>query len=253
MTTIGFLSDLHMDSDGNPFPKLENSLTELEKSDADLIFVLGDVAGNAVAGEEENLDLSLIEDTKNLITENTDKEVIFVPGNHEKEYIEEFDQIYENKHYGFTQVKEENFIWLNTASKKVSGSRGELSQEQMEFLDSKLDELEEATLILHHPIHYRDLSHTYWWDKYPERAFCGNKKEINKLLDKHGNVRAVFNGHVHDYNHTDYKDIDHFTVAPFVSESRENGFDGSFAVAEINENIKVRMMNEKGALDSWKV
>lgn len=253
MATIGFISDLHIDSDGDPFPKLKESLSELEDSKVDLIFVLGDIAGNAVAGEEENLDLSLIKETKNFIAENTDKEVIFVAGNHEKEYIEEFEQIYGNKPYGITQVKGENLIWLNTASKKVSGSRGQLSHEQMRFLDSKLDDLEEASLILHHSIHYRDLSHTYWWDKYPERAFCGNKKEINKLLDKHGNVRAVFNGHIHDYNHTAYKDVDHFTVAPFVSESRKNGFEGSFGIAEINENIKVRMENEEGTLDSWKV
>ncbi|MCW8173178.1 hypothetical protein D8S78_18945 [Natrialba swarupiae] len=34
---------------------------------------------------------------------------------------------------------------------------------------------EPFTIFVHHPIHYYDVSNSYWWSTYPERAFCGNK------------------------------------------------------------------------------
>ncbi len=122
----------------------------------------------------------------------------------------------------------------------------------MEFLDRELSELEEALIFIHHPIHYRNVEDTYWFDVYPERAFCGNKKEINSIIESRGcDVKAVFNGHLHSRDHTLYRGRNHSTMPPFREEDR-GGFDGSYALVETDEEVEVGLMKRDTRIERWK-
>ena len=246
------ISDIHVlkENREETLQKLEETVSEIKSSEPDLVIVLGDMIGGQVTTgkttDEENEGMEEIQKIRQRI-EEIDAEKIFMLGNHEqdidrKEFSEEFSQ----RTYGLKQVGGENFLYLDSSAPELSGSRGQISREQLEFLDEKLREVEDAFLIIHHPIHFRDLSHSHYWDVYPERAFCGNKKEINNVIEKHGNVKMVFNAHIHDLDLTEFKDLKHFTNPPFISESREDGFNQYYTIAEIGENIDLTVQDPDG-------
>lgn len=259
MVRAAIISDIHL-TKGNreeALEHIEEVVEEIKSFRPEITIVLGDMIGGEttdVSGTDSEAEGGAeIKQIREKI-EELQSEVLYIRGNHEQ-YItqKEFSEIVEQDSYGLKQVKDENFVFLDSAAPELSGSRGQISEEQLEFLDETLEELEDAVLVIHHPVHYRDLSHTYWWPEYPERAFCGDKKEINKILEKHGNVKAVFNGHIHDTDHTSYKDLDHFTIAPFISESRQNGFKDAYALIEIDQYIDVEVLDGDGLRAGWKI
>ncbi|MFB6181186.1 MAG: metallophosphoesterase [Candidatus Nanohalobium sp.] len=251
---LAVISDIHITEDvkEKAFQKLEKTVPEIQSQNPDLVIVLGDMIGGAVTtGKEAPEETEGLEELRKVrdIIEEVDAETLYLRGNHEQDVEKhEFAEVFNQETYGVKQVKEENFIYLDSSAPELSGSRGQVSREQLDFLDEKLEELEDAFLIIHHPIHFRDLSHSYYWDVYPERAFCGNKKEINNVIEKHGNVKAVLNSHIHDLNLEEFKDNFHFTNPPFISESRDEGFYEYFSVMEAGEEIGLKVYGE-GELD----
>jgi 3',5'-cyclic AMP phosphodiesterase CpdA len=244
------ISDIHLleENREEALEALEETVERIDDKDPELVIVLGDMIGGVVTtgkeapeeaeGEEE------LREVKNRI-ESIEAETLYLTGNHEQDLgREKFQKIFEQETYGVKEVGGESFIYLDSSAPELSGSRGQISREQLDFLESKLEELEEAFLVIHHPIHFRDLSNSYYWDVYPERAFCGNKKEINNVIQEHGNVKAVLNAHIHDTDHTVFKSLDHFTNTPFISESREAGFNHAYAVMD-TEALEIEFYREE--------
>lgn len=251
------ISDIHVlkENREEAFQNLEETVSEIKSENPDLVIVLGDMIGGQVTtgktAEEEKEGVEELEKVREEI-ERIDAEKIYLLGNHEQDIEkEEFEKVFEQENYGHRKVKEENFIYLDSSAPELSGSRGQVSREQLDFLDEKLGELEETFLVIHHPIHFRDLSHSYYWDIYPERAFCGNKKEINNVIEKHGNVKMVFNAHIHDLDLTEFKALKHFTNPPFISESREEGFNQYYTIADIGESIDLEVKDSEGVFESF--
>jgi 3',5'-cyclic AMP phosphodiesterase CpdA len=248
------ISDIHLleENREEALEKLEETVERIQDKDPDLVIVLGDMIGGAVTtGKEAPEEAEGIEELREIRNriENIEAETMYLLGNHEQDIDKkEFTEVFGQDTYGVEQVEGENFIYLDSSAPELSGSRGQVSREQLEFLDEKLEELEDAFLVVHHPIHFRDLSHSVFWDVYPERAFCGNKKEINNVLQQHGNVKAVFNSHIHDLDLTEFKALNHFTNPPFISESREEGFNQYFTVAEFREEAEIEVYR-KGTLE----
>lgn len=241
------ISDIHLleENRETALEELEETVDRIDKKSPDLVIVLGDMIGGAVTtgkeAPEETEGIEELREIRNRI-EKIEAESLYLLGNHEQDIDKEkFTDVFEQDTYGVKQVKGENLIYLDSSAPELSGSRGQISREQLDFLDEKLTELEDAFLVVHHPIHFRDLSHSVFWDVYPERAFCGNKKEINNVIEKHGNVRMVFNAHIHDLDLTGYKGREHFTNPPFISENREEGFNLYYTLAEIGEGIDLEV------------
>jgi len=252
------ISDIHVMEENREeaFQQLEETVSEIKSENPDMVIVLGDMIGGQVttgkSADEENEGMEEIGKVREKI-EEIDAEKIYMLGNHEQDIDkQDFSEEFGQETYGLKQVKGENFIYLDSSAPELSGSRGQVSREQLDFLDEKLEELDETFLVIHHPIHFRDLSHSYYWDVYPERAFCGNKKEINNVIEKHGNVKMVFNAHIHDLDLTEFKDLKHFTNPPFISESREEGFNRSYTVVNVGEQISIRSFDEDGLKLDWK-
>jgi 3',5'-cyclic AMP phosphodiesterase CpdA len=250
------ISDIHLleENREEALEKLEETVERIQDKDPDLVIVLGDMIGGAVTtGKEEPEEAEGIEELREIRKriENIEAETLYLLGNHEQDIDKkEFTEVFGQDTYGVKRVEGENFIYLDSSAPELSGSRGQVSREQLEFLDERLEELEDAFLVIHHPIHFRDLSDSVFWDVYPERAFCGNKKEINNVLQQHGNVKAVFNSHIHDLDLTEFKDLGHFTNPPFISESREEGFSQYFTVSEILEETEIEVYRQ-GAFEEY--
>ncbi len=254
---VAIISDIHVteEVEKEAYRKLEETVSEIKSENPDLVIVLGDMIGGQVTTgkttDEENEGLEEIKKVRERI-EEIDAETIYLLGNHEQDIDKEkFSQEFEQDTYGVKTVKGQKFIYLDSSAPELSGSRGQISREQLDFLDEKLEELEEAFLVIHHPIHFRDLSHSYYWDVYPERALCGNKKEINNVIEKHENVNAVFNSHIHDLDLTEFKGLKHFTNPPFISESREEGFNQYYTVLDIEDGVEASVIKEDEIVQSF--
>ncbi|PSH02359.1 MAG: hypothetical protein BRC26_00960 [Nanohaloarchaea archaeon QH_8_44_6] len=257
MTSVAIISDIHIleENREKALQKLEETVGKIKQEEPDLTVVLGDMIGGKVTTgkevEEEEEGLTEILEVRKRI-EEIDSETIYLLGNHEQDLDKErFSEEFDQRPYGVKKVGGENFVYLDSSAPELSGSRGQVSREQLDFLDKKLEALENAFLIIHHPIHFRDFSHSYYWDIYPERAICGNKKEINNVIEKHGNVRMVFNSHVHDLDLTEFKGLKHFTNPPFISESRDKGFNQYYTVAEIEEGIELTVKDSESEVRSF--
>lgn len=257
---LAVISDIHLleENREQALKSLEETLEQIKQQGPDLVIVLGDMIGGAVTtgleAPEESEGMEELGEVRRRI-EEVDAETLYLAGNHEQDVgREEFAELFSQAAYGVKQVNGHNFVYLDSSAPELSGSRGQVSREQLEFLDETLEELGEAFLVIHHPIHFRDLSHSYYWDVYPERALCGNKKEINNVLQDHDNVRAVFNAHIHDLDLTKFKGLDHFTNPPFISESRDDGFNQYFTTVDINEEaLNIEIFKQGLKEDSFKI
>lgn len=256
---LAVISDIHLMEENREqaLQSLDETVEQIRRKNPDLVIVLGDMIGGAVTtgmeAPEEDEGLEELREIRERI-EVIDAETLFIAGNHEQDVgQEEFAEIFSQPAYGVKQVEGHNFVYLDSSAPELSGSRGQVSREQLEFLDETLEELGEALLVIHHPIHFRDISDSHFWDVYPERAFCGNKKEINNVLRDHDNVRAVFNAHIHDLDLTEFKGLDHFTNPPLISESREEGFNRYFTDVDIEEALDIEVFKQGQKEDSFKI
>lgn len=259
MVRVAVISDIHIMDENREeaFQRLEETVERIKNQDPDLTIVLGDmVGGNVTTGkkvDEEDEGLEEILRVREMV-EEIGSETVYLLGNHEQDIEkEEFSDKLDQRPYGVKEVGGENFIYLDSSAPELSGSRGQVSMQQLEFLDEKLGEVEEAFLVIHHPIHFRNLDHSYYWDIYPERAFCGNKKEINNVLEKHENVKVVFNSHIHDLDLTEFKGLKHFTNPPFISESREKGFNQYYTIADIGEEVELVVRDDEGVVKNFNI
>lgn len=254
------ISDIHLleENREEALRLLDQTVDEIERRGPELVIVLGDLIGGAVTtgieAPEEDEGLEELKEIRDRF-DGLEAEKLYVAGNHEQDVgSERFSNLFSQKNFGIREVGGENFVFLDSSAPELSGSRGQVSRNQLEFLDETLEELDEAFLIIHHPVHFRDLSHSYFWDVYPERAFCGNKKEINNILEKHDNVKAVFNAHIHDIDLTEYKGRPHFTNPPFISEDRKEGFNQYFTMVEVaEEDLDLEVFGEEDLMDSFSI
>lgn len=143
-------------------------------------------------------------------------------------------------------------MFLDSSAPWLPGARGEIDDDQFQYLESVADRGQDLVVFVHHPIHYHDVRDNYWFGEYPERAFCGNKKEVYSLLE--GSVRFTFNGHLHEVHHEGYRGADHFTIGSFNREVPDAGVTGTHAVARIEgDPIEVDVFDETGRTDAYRV
>ncbi|WP_165875264.1 metallophosphoesterase family protein [Natrarchaeobius chitinivorans] len=233
---IGVISDIHMRSGHRSEirRRLESTATHLREFDPDLIVVLGDV----IEEEDERTDAEHVE----LVDETLefDCPVRYLAGNHDPVTLsrERLEALFGNDLWGTRRIGDEKLVFLDTSAPWVEGSRGELTDEQLAFLREEIAAGEPVTIFVHHPIHYYDVSNSYWWATYPERAFCGNKKEVTDALDPEL-VRGTINGHTHENALTNYRGIEHVTLNAFSKETREKPVTGTYAEVVIDDTVAV--------------
>lgn len=245
MPTIGLIADLHRVEKhaGDVERMLDRVMGSLEATDH--VVVMGDLIGKGHTGtyeEDADRDRAQLERVVARI-ERFDVPATYLLGNHEVTALgpDEVADVFDQDPYGRFDIAGMDAVVLDSSAHFIKGSPGAVTPEQLDFLHDVLPDLDDALLFVHHPVHYHNVEDNPWWDVYPERAFCGNKKEINHVLGKHGGIRAAFNAHLHEHDHTRYRGLDHVTVEPFSRKTPGDGPTGAHAVVDVGDEIAVEM------------
>ncbi|MDY6768605.1 MAG: hypothetical protein SVW02_00675 [Candidatus Nanohaloarchaea archaeon] len=257
MAQIGLIADIHVQpgEEEEVYECFEEVLDSL--SEVDHLVLMGDLIGSGSVGNYEDTPAASAEMMSQIVqrAKAAAPPTTFLIGNHEVTDLstERVTEILGQEAYGQFDVGGEEAIVLDTSAPRLHGSRGEITDEQLDFLEDTLPDVEDALLFNHHPIHYHNVEDNVWWDVYPERAFCGNKKEINHIIDQHGGVRAVFNAHLHEHDHTVFNGLDHVTVEPFSRKRSGEGPTGAHAVVDTDDGITVRVRDFNGPIVEYNI
>jgi 3',5'-cyclic AMP phosphodiesterase CpdA len=94
---------------------------------------------------------------------------------------------------------EQHFIVLHTRERKDLDVS--LGPEQLAWLAADLQAHPGPVIVLmHHSAADQDLHGNRWFEGSPHICLVRERRELRRLLEAHGDVRAVFNGHLH-WNH----------------------------------------------------
>jgi 3',5'-cyclic AMP phosphodiesterase CpdA len=241
--TIAVLTDLHLGPthEDELFSILNDTLDRIQSHSPDQIIVLGDIIQETDVDTDERLLTDFVD-----CLDSTGISYQCLVGNHDIEKLsrEKFEAIIGHKSYQAV----ENKVFLDTGAPHLSHGRGEVSESQLEFLGAELPNLNEPIIFSHHPIHYHDIRDNRWFGRLPEAAFCGNKETVLDLLkDSKTNVAAVVNGHLHEWDYTEYRGVDHFTVDAFNKVPERKNESGGFALVERSERLHVTQYKGDGS------
>ncbi len=213
MKRIAFLTDVHLDEqfpiDNNVHSRknLETVLADISKQGITDIIFGGDI-GEASAHN---------------YFFNTLKQFSFklILGNHDKfDEVKKHFIVDKNKSELYYKVEEENYLYLF-----LDTSSDELSNNQLQWLQSKLDCNKKVILFIHHPI----LSIDTPVDKmYPLK----NREQLKSILLEYKKNVTVFCGHYHMNDEQELENIKQITTQSL-----------SFQLVKNSDKIKVDNSN----------
>ena len=240
MIRIGLVSDIHLGvgDDASVITELERVTYHFnEIFHPDHVVILGDLIEDATAAAEDRKNIRTVTSTLNRI----EAPVTYLVGNHDVMHLStaEFSELVGNDPWGSVERGDDHLVFLDSSAPQLPDARGMIDDSQLTFLERELIEHDGVLLFVHHPIHYHDIRDNYWFGEYPERAFCGNKREINERIFGRS-VKAVFNGHLHETDHTRYEGIDHFTLNAFNKVRPDADVTGTYAELTVDgQQIKL--------------
>lgn len=236
---IGIVSDVHLRSahKRTVLTELDRVVEQFHRVGLDRLVVLGDL----IEDEDEATDRDHVRAVRAAF-EALDVPVTYLLGNHDVERLSHenlCDLLGTERFHG--RIKGEDLFYLDSSAPERSGAQGAVSEAQIDFLDRELADAEGAVVFVHHPLGYRDLSGNHWFAEEPERAFCGNKREVNDVLARH-DVAAVVSGHIHETAHVRYRGVDHLTVSAFSKERRDRPVTGTYAELTLSDEVSLRVV-----------
>lgn len=141
--------------------------------------------------------------------------VIHVIGNHDlvNLTIEQNEELFgcPMRHASFDH-KGIHFVVLNTCDPVIQGVGGHISQAQLDWLRTHLDANPTRTIVLcHHAMGYQEISANPLFHSIEPLAYVANRDDVWEVLRNHGQVIAVFNGHLH------WSSVEHVSGTPCFS------------------------------------
>jgi len=130
-------------------------------------------------------------------------------GNHDlrsMESREEVENIMSYKHSTYSiDIKGYHFVFLGlNVNTNIGDAEGGIlktqfiSYEDMKWLKKDLEQNILPCIVLNHfGIAEDDMKDNWWFEKCPEYALLGNRKELKEILKNDRNLLAVFSGHQH--------------------------------------------------------
>lgn len=100
----------------------------------------------------------------------------------------------------------------------------EIPKDQIKWLKKDLQETHKKTVVFtHYGVAEDDLKGNFWFETAPHIAMLGNRKDIRKILEESGKVRAVISAHQHWNRMFVHKGIPYFTVTSLVENFNNDG------------------------------
>lgn len=135
------------------------------------------------------------------------------------------------------------FLGLNVNKTSTVESGGILktrciSEEDLEWLKNDLEKNELPSLIFtHYGLAEDDMKGNWWFEKNPDHAVLGNRKEIKEILKNDENLVAVFSGHQHWTKKTIEDGISYYVVGSLTENINDDGIpDGVYFEVTLNGN-----------------
>jgi hypothetical protein len=197
------VADVHMGMNMNTRPgeearELLERLIEMTDSEIspDLLVDLGDRVNN------KNHDHDLENATRfSSIMKKLRVQSSYVLGNHDVHFLskDENSSILNKPLVPRVDIlKGYKLIYLDTSQPAIDGIGGNLSDEQLDWLEEQLTEDDLPKIVFgHHPIDDQALEGNPHFVPFPHLAFIRNKKAIQEILQNGSNVVSYINGHVH--------------------------------------------------------
>ena len=241
--TIAVLSDIHLrpPHEDELFSTLHDTLDRIVSHSPDQLIVLGDIVQETDGETDKRLLTDFVE-----CLDATGLPFRCVVGNHDVEELnhETFTTVVGHERHGTIG----DAVVLDSAAPHLSHGRGEVSESQLEFLTSELPALDDPLIFVHHPIHYHDIHANRWFGRLPEAAFCGNKEGVMDVLRaSETDIGAVVNGHLHEWDYTEYRGVPHFTIDAFNKILESDCESGGFALIEQGERLRVTQYSGDGS------
>lgn len=99
-----------------------------------------------------------------------------------------------------------------------------ISEEDLEWLKNDLENNELPSLIFtHYGLAEDDMKGNWWFEKNPDHAVLGNRKEIKEILKNDENLVAVFSGHQHWTKKTIEDGISYYVVGSLTENINDDG------------------------------
>lgn len=135
------------------------------------------------------------------------------------------------------------FLGLNVNKTSTVESGGILktrciSEEDLEWLKNDLEKNEIPSLIFtHYGLAEDDMKGNWWFEKNPDHAVLGNRKEIKEILKNDENIVAVFSGHQHWTKKTIEDRISYYVVGSLTENINDDGVpDGVYFEVTLDGN-----------------
>lgn len=254
MTRIGIVTDVHMrEGEAEPIERELWAVTErLERFDPHRTFVLGDLIED---GATTAIDREHVEAVTGVF-EDAPFPTTYLLGNHDVENLSRADlsaALGGQPRFGHLDVDGRDVVYLDSSAPRLAGARGELGGEQLDYLRETLPALEDAVLLVHHPVGHLDIRGNYWFGEFPERAFLGDRKELLELVGEAGTVRATLSGHIHETRHTTFRGIEHTVVNAFSKELPDAPVTGTHAEVVVDDAIGVTAFEHGRRVESFEL
>lgn len=253
--TIGFVTDLHFGPEAYHEGKLRKlshhagSLAQAvvramnEQVRPELLVNLGD----DIEDEGREADLARYEECQ-AILRTANAELVNVAGNHDTIHLtrEHLGRIWRREgplYYSLDRAGV-HLVVLHTHERKDVAVH--IPEAQLEWLKDDLARTVLPTIVLmHHSASEQDLEDSFWFKGAAHLALVKERRDLRRILEESGKVRAVFNGHVHR-NHLDViRGIPYVTIQSLVENLDEDAPGrpaAAFAVATITaDRIVVRV------------
>lgn len=171
--------------------------------------------------------------------------VYFLIGNHDIRTLTEEDIAkmlgYERMYYAFDHGGYHfvalSFVMTGNHTKVLSDITTAIPSEQIKWLKADLAKTDRPVIIfIHYGLAEDNMQGNFWFEGEAQNALLGNRKEIRKILEESGKVRAVLSAHQHWNRKKVENGIPYFTVtSPVENFKNDNIASAAYTIVELDE------------------
>lgn len=247
---FGVISDIHNGPDqktriGTQAANLLRAFVSQMNNDFKPTFVV--ILGDLINAVDFNVDCSNVREIKEIL-QALEMPAYYLLGNHDisnltKEELRNILAI----NYGYTSFDFGNyhFVLLDAQDGAIGGIEGNISESQLRWLKSDLENTSKKTVIFsHQALDEQDITPNILFKKYPSYAFVKSRDKAREILDNSRKVIVVINGHVHWNNMQIINNIPYFSIHSLVETWNTNPkLSGAYAKVYLcSDNVKVDIL-----------